>query len=140
MIAIPLELEKQILAAPGTRIGLPVAAWFDAHEPPATFADEKQFLAAVIAVAKRLGWRAYHTHDSRKSAAGFPDLTLWRERLLFAELKTDAGQLSAAQLNVIEGLREAGAEVYVWRPSDWAEVLLVLARPERQMTPLPEPG
>ena len=53
MKRLPLELEKQILAAPGTRIGRAVGAWFEPSEPQPVFADEKQFMAAVIAEAKR---------------------------------------------------------------------------------------
>ena len=111
MKRLPAELETLILGSPGVRIGRAVGEFFKPSEPPPVFETEKQFMAAVLAEAKRLGWKAYQTHRSRKSAAGFPDLVLWRERVIFAELKTDAGQLSAAQLNVIEGLRAAGAEV-----------------------------
>ena len=35
---------------------------------------EGEFQAWVLDLANRNGWLAYHTHDSRKSAAGFPDV------------------------------------------------------------------
>ena len=39
---------------------------------------EKKFQAAVLQIANMYGWLAYHTHDSRRSAPGFPDLVLVR--------------------------------------------------------------
>lgn len=88
--------------------------------------SEEDFDARLVKLAKELLWDSYHTHDSRKSAGGFPDRTFWRDRVFFAELKAEDGKLSAAQSTVIEGLRSAGAEVYVWRPSDWPAIVEVL--------------
>jgi hypothetical protein len=34
--------------------------------------SEKGFLQAVIDLATLLGWRVYHTHDSRHSQEGWP--------------------------------------------------------------------
>ena len=51
---------------------------------------ESQFQSAVIELAKLNGYRLiYHTHDSRRSVPGFPDLVLvseHRQRALFREL------------------------------------------------------
>jgi hypothetical protein len=90
---------------------------------------EKVFLARVIECARLFRWKAYHTHDSRYSAAGFPDLVLVRERVVFAELKTDRGVISPAQAEWLAKLRRAGAEVHLWRPADWREIERVL-KPE----------
>ena len=89
---------------------------------------EKQWQAQVMEMAGWLGWSVYHTHDSRRSEAGFPDLTLVRgERLLFAELKTEVGRVSGAQERWLSMLRAVpGVEVFVWRPSDAKAVALVL--------------
>lgn len=38
--------------------------------------SESVFQSKVINMAKSLGWEHYHTHDSRRSVAGFPDLVL----------------------------------------------------------------
>lgn len=40
---------------------------------------ERDFQAAVMELARLLGWRVYHTWDSRKSEPGFPDLVLVRD-------------------------------------------------------------
>lgn len=89
--------------------------------------SEREFQAAVIALAKVCGWMVYHTHDSRKSEAGFPDLTLVRPgRLIFAELKAADGRVSAPQATWMEALQAAGVEVFLWRPCDWPNVVAVL--------------
>lgn len=88
---------------------------------------EKQLQAAVVECARLLGWRVYHTYDSRRSEAGFPDLTMVRRgRIVFAELKTAKGRTSAMQDAWLDDLDPAhggtdgdGAEAYVWRPLDW---------------------
>jgi len=90
--------------------------------------SEKAFMAAVIAEAKRNGWRVYHTHDSRKSEAGFPDLLLLRHtRIMVAELKVGDNKPTAAQLNWLEAFGDATVEWHVWRPDQWAEIVERLA-------------
>jgi hypothetical protein len=78
--------------------------------------------------------RAYHTHDSRRSQAGFPDLVLVRPpRLIFAELKTAKGRVSPAQGEWLEDLGHVASkvgpriEVAVWRPDDLQRIAEVLA-------------
>lgn len=79
-------------------------------------------------VATTLGWTTYHTLRSKGSPAGFPDRTCWRERLLFVELKTmdRASKPTERQVEFLTGMARAGAEVYLWRPSDYDEAVLVL--------------
>ena len=87
--------------------------------PPAL--TEREFQAQVMALAKTLGWRVYHTYDSRRSDPGFPDLVLAHEELGFicAELKTDKGRVSAAQREWGELIAATGTEYHLWRPDDW---------------------
>ena len=79
---------------------------------------EKQFSAQVYDLARVCGWRRYHTYRSKHSPAGFPDEVLVRERVIFAELKTEHGPMRPAQVEWIKALERAGVEVYVWRPHD----------------------
>lgn len=102
-------------------------------QPRAAFADviEKQWLATVIDIAHTYGWMCYHTHDSRHSEPGFPDLLmLGHGRIVFAELKVEEisgkGKVTHYQEVWINGLRAAGQDVYVWRPSDVDQVHAVL--------------
>lgn len=112
--------------------------------------SEKDFQQQILDLARVYRWRSYHTHDSRHSAAGFPDLVLVRgPELLFAELKTETGKVSDAQADWIADLErvassvqtirdrlnnwtpgnDTGAcvEVFVWRPSDWDAINTRLA-------------
>jgi VRR-NUC domain len=91
--------------------------------PPVTHVTEKQFMAAVVEMAQMLGWLVYHTFDSRRSEAGFPDIVcVRRDRVLFIELKTEKGRLSEEQERWLSALGLAGAEVHCWRPSDWPAI------------------
>lgn len=92
--------------------------------------SEKAFMQEVIAYARLCGWLVFHPFDSRHSEAGYPDLTLVRERVVFAETKTERGQLSAAQGTWRDRLIAAEAEWYLWRPSDWPRIARTLARQE----------
>lgn len=91
---------------------------------------EKEFQGQVLALARLSGWRCYHTHDSRRSTPGFPDLVLVRAPLVvFAELKTEEGEVRPEQrdwLDALEGCEGVGARL--WRPSDWPEIEEVLTR------------
>ena len=119
---LPPELTAQILATPGVKIGPAANVPLAKPEPQ----DEKAFQAEVVKLAKSLGWKKYHTYDSRKSDAGFPDLVLVRERVIYAECKTDDGELTADQLNWRDWLLAAKQEWHCWRPRDWAEIERIL--------------
>ncbi len=92
----------------------------------------------VLREARARGWRGAHFGTSmrqtrggfvgERDAAGFPDLVLVRERVIFAELKMHErrSKLTANQQAWIDALLAAGEHVYVWRPNDWDELLAVL--------------
>jgi hypothetical protein len=100
---------------------------------------EAEFQAQVIELATLYGWLPGHHHDSRrqvrpgvfvgdKLAAGIPDLILVRERAIWAELKTAKGKLRPEQVTWLDALAKAGAEIYLWRPSDLEEIQRILSR------------
>jgi hypothetical protein len=95
---------------------------------------EREWQTQVVEAARLLGWSVYHTHDSRRSEPGWPDLALVRDRLVMAELKTDTGRVSDDQRRWLDMLDAAGVETYLWRPKDMDEVLSVLRR-RRTKTP-----
>ena len=80
---------------------------------------EADFQAQVVKLALVLGWKVYHTHDSRRSHEGFPDLILIRRsRLIVAELKTRKEKTTDEQrqwLAAFSGI-ERSHEVSLWRP------------------------
>ena len=83
---------------------------------------EKQFQAQVIDMAKIFKWTYYYTYSSKRSPAGFPDLVLVREKVMFRELKTDKGRVSPAQKAWGVKLADAGSDFAVWRPSMLDEI------------------
>ena len=95
---------------------------------PTPAMPEAAWQGRVLDLARLCAWRAFHDHDSRRNAAGLPDLLLVRgDRLVAAELKAERGRLRAGQREWLAALdRVAGVETYVWRPSDWATVMAVL--------------
>jgi hypothetical protein len=90
--------------------------------------SESAWQQRVVDLAQLRGWRTFHPYDSRRSAAGWPDLALVRRgRLVLAELKAEAGRVSAEQRAWLTDLGACpGVEVHLWRPSDWPAVQQVL--------------
>mgnify|MGYP006267172765 FL=1 len=105
---------------------------------------ESEFQAQVIQLAKLRGWLVHHTRPARIKVrgvetyrtpiaghAGFPDLVLARRgRVIYAELKAQAGQLREDQIRWRDAMstpdRTEYAGWFVWRPSDWAQIERVL--------------
>jgi hypothetical protein len=105
--------------------------------------SEREWQSQVTQLAELAGWQWAHWRAARTNRGwktpvsgplgeGFPDLLLVRvrdRRLLFVELKSDAGRLAPAQTAVHDVLRAAGLEVRVWRPRDWDQVVAELHDP-----------
>lgn len=126
MRGISPELEAAILAMPGVTVkhGRPLDTKPD---PMPAELSEKEFQAKVIEHAISRSWLVYHTYNSVRSRAGFPDLVCVRDRVVFAELKTESGTLAKDQREWRDALKEAGAEWHLWRPSDWSAIQAVLS-------------
>lgn len=102
---------------------------------------ESEFQSQVIEIARLRGWKVAHFRPAQirpgrwatpiQGDAGFPDLVLSRGLdgdLVFAELKKEKGRLSAGQVAWIRTLIAAGAEAYVWYPSDLPQIINRLSR------------
>src|SRR5690606_27680126 len=90
--------------------------------------SEKEFMQSVIDFARALRWRVYHTHDSRRSEPGFPDLFMVRgTRAIAAELKRVEGQVTPAQRDWLQAINATGIETYIWKPIHWDEIKAVLS-------------
>ena len=89
---------------------------------------EKFFTQQIAELAKVLDYKYYHPWLSIHSPRGFPDICMVKgERLIFAELKREQGELSPYQAEWLEVLKATGkAEVYVWRPSQLEEIVNIL--------------
>lgn len=108
---------------------------------PTPRVTEAEWADTFTLLLRSLGWKSMHARASRGrggrgagwvtaiSVVGWPDYVCWneqQERLIFVELKAEAGKLSDAQTAVLASLRAAGCSVYVWRPSDFEEAVRVL--------------
>lgn len=102
---------------------------------------EATYQEAIIQIARLYGWRVAHfrpamTKDGWRTAVaadgkGYPDLTMVKPgRLIFAEIKSEKGKLSEDQANWIDAFKLVpGIEVYLWRPSQFEEVVALLRKP-----------
>lgn len=103
---------------------LSARAAVEPHFLGVTPVSEKAFQTMVASFARHHGWLHYHTHDSRRSQAGFWDSTLIRgDVLIGAELKVGDNQPTADQLRWLEAL--AGVKVVrseLWRSEDWPKI------------------
>lgn len=89
--------------------------------------SEIVFQHRVIDEAIRLGWKVHWTPDSRKTYPDEPDLRLLRApRYALAELKTEKGRPTKGQLAYLDEARQCGLEAYLWRPSHWSDILVIL--------------
>ena len=95
---------------------------------------EAEFQDALIGAAQWTGWLVFHPRPAQRNGtwathmngnAGFPDLVLCHpERgVVFAELKTERGKVTAGQQAWLCALSDAGQEAVVWRPDDWPTIL-----------------
>jgi len=94
--------------------------------------SEAMFLMKIKAVANMYGWTLHHQQPTMTAAGrwitagsvGFPDVLLVHPRrgLIFAELKTDKGRATEAQLLWLDTLKNY-AETYLWRPKDFDDIV-----------------
>jgi hypothetical protein len=97
---------------------------------------EAQFQRSVIELAQLNGWKVAHFRPAQNAkgvwrtpvaadGAGFPDLVLVKDRVIFAELKTDKGRVRPDQKEWLEALDRCATTV-IWRPRDWPTILATL--------------
>lgn len=99
---------------------------------------EDAFQRQVITLASLYQWRFFHPapgfargHWATQylaSGPGFPDLVLVGDGVIFAELKSDKGMITRPQKEWGHSLILAGAEYYLWRPSDLERITERLSR------------
>lgn len=97
---------------------------------------ETELQNAIIELCAWLHYPLFHAYDSRRSnGPGFPDLLIVipGERVLLRELKSAKGIVTPTQRQWLAALESAGADVGVWRPSDWVtgQIRAELMRPAR---------
>lgn len=93
---------------------------------PAYRMSEAAYQRRILDLCDYLGLYVFHSTDPRRDTeSGWPDLVLLNLETgatIFAELKTDAGKVTAKQAEVLLALERGGNEAVVWRPKMWPEV------------------
>ena len=94
---------------------------------------ERDLQSLVVSRATAHGWHVWHDNATNHRAAcrqcgapvsqarnrkGLPDLLMVRDRVVWAELKTERGTCTPEQRAFLDQLQAAGQEVHVLRPSD----------------------
>jgi hypothetical protein len=86
--------------------------------------SEAALQALVVGVAQLYGWAHYHTHDSRRSDEGWPDLVLCRPpRLVVVELKGVRTRVTPEQQAWLARLQGCGVDARLVRPADAAALV-----------------
>jgi len=104
---------------------------------------ENEFQSQVIEAAQYLGYRVAHFRGVRiqrkdgsvyyqtpvqADGKGFPDLILIRGCVILAvELKSEKGRVTSAQEEWLSAFKEAGVATFVFRPSDWEDIVRCLS-------------
>ena len=102
--------------------------------------SEREFQASVTRVVEMLGGLVYHTYDSRRSAMGYPDLTIvtLNQGVIFAELKSVKGRVTDSQWVWLRGLPDHQA--YLWRPEDFDDAVRIIQFGHRLDSLAPSPS
>lgn len=94
----------------------------------------------IIETAQLLGWKVMRIRpifDGKRKrwvtgiaadGKGWPDVTLVRERIVCAELKSGTAKPSPEQRAWLERLAAAGVECYTWRDTDYDAIVTTLRR------------
>jgi len=90
---------------------------------------ERDMQTTIRQAANLLGYKVYHTYDSRRSDAGFPDLVICGyDLLMFLELKSSTGKPTAEQTEWIDAITRVQCPpmAQVAYPEDLDRILSIL--------------
>lgn len=100
--------------------------------------SEAAFQQQIKKTCEWMNLAVYHTHDSRRSQPGFPDLVIaGANGVLYRELKTETGRVTPMQQYWLDLLVEGGADAAVWRPHQMNFILVELRALGRPAVELP---
>lgn len=97
---------------------------------------EREFQTWFGKWARANEWLYYHTENSKRSPAGFPDCVLIRiPEIIVVELKSclRTANVSSAQMEWLRSFEAVGVETHVWRPSDIPAIMKRLRMPSCPM-------
>ena len=110
--------------------------------------SERVLKNTIVNFARNCGWLVHHDLPSQRANgswatavqgdSGYPDLVLvhpgntaarLQAQIIYAELKTQRGKLTAGQQQWLDALQAAGQTAVVWRPSDLQDIFTKLRTP-----------
>ena len=110
--------------------------------------SERVLKNTIVTYARGYGWLVHHDLPSQRANgswatatqgdSGYPDLVLvhpgntaarLQAQIIYAELKTQRGKLTAGQQQWLDALQAAGQTAVVWRPSDLQDIFTKLRTP-----------
>ena len=110
--------------------------------------SERVLKNTIVTYARSYGWLVHHDLPSQRANgswatvtqgdSGFPDLVLvhrgntaarLQAQIIYAELKTQRGKLTAGQQQWLDALQAAGQTAVVWRPNDLQDIFTKLRTP-----------
>jgi hypothetical protein len=96
---------------------------------------ETELQESIAELCKYLGASLYHTYDSRRSRAGWPDCAIVTRdnRFLLRELKVGKNKPSKAQREWLNRLQAAGVDADVWHEADWPDRIKAELSPTRNL-------
>ncbi len=94
---------------------------------------EAELQQLLTDAAEMHGWLVFHDNDSRRNAAGFPDLVLVKPpRVLFLELKSEIGRVRPEQHVWMDALSRCDTIASaIVRPEHADQIIKYLQDPER---------
>lgn len=83
---------------------------------------ERELQRAITDLCDWLNLAWYHTHDSRRSVAGFPDLVIAGPGgILYREIKSIGGRVSDGQKKWLNTLNASGGDARIWYLANWQD-------------------
>ena len=84
---------------------------------------ERDLQESVRQMCRALNLPYYHTHDSRRSPEGWPDVaTVVGSTLVLRELKAVKGKCTPAQIRWLDALAQCECvDVGLWTPAEWLD-------------------
>jgi len=107
----------------------------DSSGPVKRDSNEAVFQGRVVKLAEQAGYTVYHTRDSRRSAAGFQDLVIFKDDdpvCHMWELKRRGGQPSAEQCHFLAGMDGKVIDCRLYHPDDMDEIVDTLDKDTRK--------
>ena len=110
-------------------------------KPPTPNCNEKTWLEWVIREAKNAGWALiYHTHNSKRSEAGFPDLIMLKYTPRGKKAKQEIKNLKPKAKDFEQFLKRLSDAGIPYSPRDYVTFLVAELKTDERQRSTPSPA